>query len=112
MIEAKINKANVNVVVKDYDIETWYKRLSHISEKMLETLDRKWFLPSFAGMSLKTCVHCLDGKTYRVAFKIFSPSRKSQILDLIHADVCMMQSRLIGGAFYFVTFIDDYSRKV
>ena len=63
-------------------------------------------------MSLKTCVHYLAGKTHRVAFKSFSLSRKSQILNLIHTYVCMMQSRLIGGALYFVTFIDDCSRKV
>ena len=63
-------------------------------------------------MSLKTCVNCLAGKTHRVAFKSFFPSRKSQILDLIHTDVCMMQSRSIWGALYFVTFIDDCFRKV
>ena len=63
-------------------------------------------------MFLKTCIYCLAGKTHRVAFKSYSPSRKSQILDLIHIDVCMMQSRSIGGALYFVTFIDDCSGKV
>ena len=80
----------MNVVVKDTDIETWHKRLGHIGEKVLETLARKGFLPSFAGMSFKTCAHYLAGKTHRVAFKSFSPFRKSQILDLIHTDVCMM----------------------
>ena len=42
-------------------------------------------------MSLKTCVHYLVGKTHRVAFKNFSLSRKSQVFDLIHTDVCMMK---------------------
>ena len=95
VIEAKIKKKDVNVTVKDPDIETWNKRLGHIGEKGLETLGRKGFLPSFAGTSLNTCVHCLVGKAHRVAFKSFSPSRKNQILDLIHTDVCMMQSRSI-----------------
>ena len=63
-------------------------------------------------MSLKTCVYYLAEKTYKVAFKSFSPSRKSQILDLIHTDVFMIQSRSIGSALYFVTFINDYSRKM
>ena len=31
---------------------------------------------------------------------------------MIHTNVCMMQSRLIGSVFYFVTFIDDCFRKV
>ena len=63
-------------------------------------------------MSLKNCVHYLVGKTHKVAFKSFSSSRKSQILNLIHTDVFMMQTRSIGGALYFMAFIDDCSRKV
>ena len=55
--------------------------LVHIGEKGLETLAKKGFIPSFAGMSLKTCVHCLTEKAHEVAFKIFSPSKKSQILN-------------------------------
>ena len=34
------------------------------------------------------------------------------MLDLIYTDVCVMQSKSIGGALYFVTFIDDCSRKM
>ena len=93
----------MNVTVKDFDIETWYKRLGYIGEKRLETL---------ASISLKTRVHCLIRKAQRVAFKNFSSSRKSQILDLIHTDICMIQSRSIGGALYFVTFIYACCRKV
>ena len=74
VLKAKIKKVFLNVVVKDFDIEKWYKRLGHIGEKGLKTLAKKGFLPSFAGMSLKTCVHCLEGKTHKIAFKNFSPS--------------------------------------
>ena len=76
-MDAKIKKKDVNLVVKDSDIKTWHKRLGHIGEKGLETLTRKEFLPSFASMSLKTCVHCLIEKAQRVAFKSFSSSKKS-----------------------------------
>lgn len=32
-------------------------------------------------------------------------------LQLVHSDICgPMQTQLIGGAKYFVTFIDDYTR--
>ena len=34
------------------------------------------------------------------------------MFDLIYTDVCMMQSKSIGGALYFVTFIDDCPRKM
>ena len=41
VIKAKIKKEDVNVAVKSSDIETWHKRLGHISEKGLETLGKK-----------------------------------------------------------------------
>ena len=63
-------------------------------------------------MSLKTCDTCLFEKAYRVAFHTNPPFRRSNVIDLIHTDVCTMQTRIVGGALYFVTFIDDHSRKV
>ena len=44
--------------------------------------------------------------------KAFLHLESHKILDLIHSDVCKMHSRSIGGALYFVTFIDDCYRKV
>ncbi len=34
------------------------------------------------------------------------------MLELVHTDVCSMGETSLGGARYFVTFIDDHSRKV
>ncbi|GKV30830.1 hypothetical protein SLEP1_g39605 [Rubroshorea leprosula] len=38
--------------------------------------------------------------------------RSHKFLDLIHADTCQVPAVSIGGCSYFVTFIDDFSRKV
>ena len=62
-------------------------------------------------MSLKTCDHCSIGKAHRVAFHTYPPSRRLNFIDLIHTDVCTMLTKTVGGALYFVTFIDDHSRK-
>ena len=83
----------------------------HISEKGLQILVRKKFLP-VKGTSLLPCTHCLSRKQSRVAFCRFPSHRKPYILDLVHTDVCTMQSYTLGGALYYVTFIDDHSRKV
>ena len=40
------------------------------------------------------------------------PYRRPNVIDLIHTNVYTMQTRIVGGALYFVTFIDDHSRKV
>ena len=33
ILEAKIKKQDVNMAIKDFDIETWHKRFGHIGEK-------------------------------------------------------------------------------
>ena len=63
-------------------------------------------------MPLKTCDHCLVGKVHRVAFHTYPQSRRPNVINLIHTNVCTMKTRTVGGALYFVTFIDDHSRKV
>ena len=64
------------------------------------------------NIQLKRCSHCLAGKQNRVSFHSSPPTRKSGILDLVHSDLCgPMKTRSLGGALYFVTFIDDHSRK-
>ena len=63
-------------------------------------------------MPLKTYDHCLVGKAHRVAFHIYPLSGRPTVIDLIHIDVFTMKNRTVGGALYFVTFIDDHSRKV
>ena len=83
-----------------------------MSEKGLQTLAKKQLLPDVKGTPLKTCTDCLAGKQHRVAFHKNPPTRKSHVLDLVHTDVCYMKDRSVGGALYFVTFIDDHSRKL
>ena len=94
-------------------MELWHRRLEHISEKGLQILFRKELLLHIKGKSLKPCIDYLAGKQHKVPFhKKVQPTRRKYILDLVHSDVCSMIEKSLGGAFYFVTFIDDHSRKV
>ena len=55
------------------------------------------------------CQICVQAKITRQSHK--SVERSTEILNLIHSDVCDMCEELsIGGNKYFLTFIDDYSR--
>ena len=57
------------------------------------------------------CDYCLFGKQHRVSFQKNS-TLKLETLDLVYSDVCgPMEVDSPGGKKYFVTFIDDDSRK-
>ncbi|CAL8169106.1 unnamed protein product [Prunus armeniaca] len=65
------------------------------------------------GMPLKSCTHCLAGKKHRASFQHGHAQRKPNVLDVVYSDVCgPMTTSTLGGAKYFVTFIDDHFRNV
>ena len=57
------------------------------------------------------CKGCALGKFAKASFPS-SDTRSAGILDLVHTDVCgPMTRRSLSGCEYYLTFIDDYSRK-
>nr|GEV97066.1 retrovirus-related Pol polyprotein from transposon TNT 1-94 [Tanacetum cinerariifolium] len=61
---------------------------------------------------IQFCEACVKGKQYRVKFSTCQHTSK-EILKYVHSDLwgpSPVKSQ--GGCVYFVTFIDDYSRKV
>ena len=60
--------------------------------------------------SFETCEPCLMGKMTRTPFS-GSMERATDLLEIIHTDVCgPMSVSARGGYRYFVTFTDDLSR--
>jgi len=58
------------------------------------------------------CEACIEAKHQRTFFPKDKTTRASKFLELVHNDVCgPMKTTSRGGARYFVTFIDDFSRK-
>ena len=54
------------------------------------------------------CETCIKGKHKKSAFPSGGSSRAKQPLDLVHSDLCgKINARSLGGAEYFLTFIDD-----
>jgi len=103
----------VNAIEKKISTELWHNRLGHMSEKGMQVLTKKSLLPGIEGTTLETCDDCLAGKQYRISFKRPSHSTKSNVLDIVYSDLCgRMKVKTLGGALYFLTFIDDHSRKV
>ncbi|WVZ15791.1 hypothetical protein V8G54_013357 [Vigna mungo] len=110
-MQGKIYKGETNVAQEESK-ELWHKRLGHISEKGLEIL-AKDHLQSIKGQPLELYEDCLAGKQRRVSFRRSESGRRNEhILDLVHSDVCSTSEKSLGRAQYFVTFIDDHSRKL
>jgi hypothetical protein len=91
----------------------WHERLGHFNMASLKELDAM-----VDGINLKEvplhriCEGYVKGKHQRTSFPEDGATRASQLLEIVHIDVCgPMRTTLHGGAQYFLTFIDDFSRK-
>ena len=81
-----------------------------MSKKGLQILAKN-FIPFSNGTLLDPCDYCLLGKQHRVSFSSKS-TKKSKILELAYSDVYgPIEVESLGGYKYFVTFIDNASRK-
>ena len=60
----------------------------------------------------KVCEGCIFGKQHRENFPGENSYRAHTPLEIVHFDIFgPMQTSSIGGCNYFLTFIDEYSRK-
>ncbi|KAI4340978.1 hypothetical protein MLD38_025761 [Melastoma candidum] len=88
------------------------KILGHMSEQGLTILSKKGLLNGAETGKLKFCETCVMGKQRRVKFSSGKHTSMG-ILEYIHSDLWgPARVKSHGGCSYFVTFIDDYSRKV
>nr|KYP39875.1 Retrovirus-related Pol polyprotein from transposon TNT 1-94 [Cajanus cajan] len=57
------------------------------------------------------CETCEIGKKHRESFPTGKSWRARKPLEIVHSDLCMVEIPTHGGSRYFITFIDDFSRK-
>jgi hypothetical protein len=106
-IESFISLASTGV-----DTTLWNHRLGHMSDKGMQILHKINLLPNIKQIDLDLCEHCVYGKHKRVRFLIVGKENKSERLELVHTYVWgLAQVSYIGGSQYYVTFIDDATRK-
>ncbi|GJX81498.1 retrovirus-related pol polyprotein from transposon TNT 1-94 [Tanacetum coccineum] len=93
-------------------VKLWHMRLGHAGEKSLNLLIKQGLLKGLSSCKLELYEHCINGKTTRVKFG--TTIHKTQgILDYVHSNVWgPSKTRSIGGRHYYVTFVDDFSRRV
>lgn len=96
----------------DSSLALWHKRLGHVGEKGLKELVKRGIFTCSDQESVKLCESCLLGK----GKKLPNGSGKhtsTRPLDYCHSDLWGPSSeKSTGGGRYFLSIIDDFSRKV
>jgi hypothetical protein len=82
-----------------------------MSERGLKVLYDRKLLPSLKSLKLGFYKYYIYGKQNRQKFKTGRHASEG-ILDYVHSDVWGPSPTIsYGGSSYFVTYIDDFSRK-
>ena len=98
-------------VIRD-KTKLWHMRLAHISERGLRELSNQGLFGDYKISFLKFCEKCVFGKATRQKFSMGKQETK-HTLDYIHSDLWgPSQVPSLGGARYFVSFMDEFLRKV
>ena len=110
--EATNNSLHVHIGTKRCNINEdssmlWHRRLGHISIDRIKRLVKDGVLSTLDYTDFETCVDCIKGKQTNKSKK--HANRSSNILEIIHTDICCPDMDMPGQK-YFITFIDDYSR--
>ena len=114
MLDTTPHIMNINVSKRKRDelnsAYLWHCRLGHIHERRIQKLLNDGYLDPFDYVSYATCEPCIRGKLTNSPFS-GTGERATELLELIHSDVCgPMSTHAIGGYSYFITFTDDFSR--
>ena len=92
-----------------YDL--WHARLGHVNHSVISFLNRKGHLSLTSLLhSPSLCNTCQLAKSHRLHYSR-NERGSSHVLDLIHCDLWGPSPiKSNSGFFYYVIFIDDYSR--
>lgn len=94
------------------DMDLWHMRLCHIGQTGLNQLIKHGAIPKLKNSEMKMCEHCILGKSKKAPYqKGIHTSRKP--LDYAHCDLWgPAKTESLSGGRYFLSIMDDYSRKV
>lgn len=89
-------------------IKTWHERLAHQNVKYVRDILEKHGIRSVDDWNNYVCAGCVYGKQHHISHPVHSKVAEN-ILDMIHVDLCEMNIRSLGGAYYFLLLKDDFS---
>jgi hypothetical protein len=107
------SRDTITVADNGADSKLWHIRLGHMSEKEMKVLLSKGKLPELKSVESDLCEGCILGKQKNVSFAKVDRAPKPKKLELVHTDLWgPAPVASLGGSRYYITFIDDSSRKV
>lgn len=91
----------------------WHRRLAHLNSRSMYVMKKGMVTGiDYNENNFLSCIACVEGKQAKLPFPKASTSRSNEILGLVHTDLCgPMSQASFGGAKYFLTFTDDFTRK-
>ncbi|GKB35221.1 retrotransposon protein, putative, ty1-copia subclass [Tanacetum coccineum] len=97
---------------KDSLAHVWHKRLGHISKAGLQVLEKQGLFGKKSLGKLDFCTNYVLGKSHRVSFSVGRHTTQG-VIDYVHSDLWgLSQVESLGGKRYFLSIVDDYSKRV
>ena len=106
LMHAKICREEVNVAADDAG------ELCHMSQKGMRRLADDNLIPEVKNVQLEKRTDCLVDKQNRTSFRTRPPMRRKVLLELVHIDVCQVNTKSHVRLQYFVMFINDHNQKL
>ncbi len=99
------------------DIGIWNKRVGHVNLQCFKLMEKQNLVGGLSKFETEevmseVCEPCQLGKQARHPFPIQIIHVNSKPLEMIHSDVWTTKIESIGGCKYYVSFINDDTRKV
>ena len=89
-------------------------RYRHLNYETLKLLSSKGMVNGLLIIKhpKEVCEGCVIGKQTRISFLSSKAKHASALLNLVHTDLCGPFADSLGDNKYFISFIDDYTRKI
>jgi len=105
----------LSTIVKEYDNWLLHYMFGHLNFRSLNQLVDKEMILGLPKLEIpsRVCDTCLIGKQPRNAFISSTAHRAKEDLNVVYSDVCgPLEVPLLGGNKYFISFVDEFSRKI
>jgi hypothetical protein len=107
------SKDTISVGIMGADSKLWHLRLGHMSEKWMKVHMSKGKLLELKSVKFDLREGCILGKQKKVSFMKVGRAPKLRKLELVHTDLWgPAPMATLEGSRYYITSIDDSSRKV